>query len=58
MFGNLRAAQKLAAREKLRLLFQEPLQERNRVIEIAQLDRSDGFEPKRAQWYRSILFRF
>ena len=58
MFGNLRATQELAARQKFRLLFQDPLQKRNRVIEIPQLDRGDGFEPKRTQWFAQFSFAF
>src|SRR5436190_6326283 len=45
---DLRAAQNLAAREKFRLLFQDALQKRNRVVEIAQLDRGHRLEPMAA----------
>ena len=43
LLRHFRAAQKLAARQKFRFLFQDPLQKRNRVTEIAQLNRCDGF---------------
>src|SRR5262249_61874667 len=45
-FRDLRTSQQLAAREKLRLLPEDLLQERNRVTEIAHLHSAPSLPPK------------
>ena len=53
---HFRAAQHLAPGEKLRLLFEQVLQEVDGVTKIAQLDRCYGLEPGTAQGVAQILF--
>ena len=57
-FRDRRASQQLAAREKLGLLLENFLEERNRVTEIAQLNGANRFEPKRAQPFAQFLLGF
>src|SRR5262249_9969530 len=54
-FCDFCATQQLAACEKLGLLLQNFLEERNRITEIAQLNCADRLEPTRAQRFAEFL---
>ena len=54
-FRHLSAAQQLATGEKLRLLPQDSLHERDRVSEIAQLDRRHRLQPMTALRFAQFL---